>query len=418
MHSAVDRTILHIDMNNFYASVELLDNPHLADKPIAVGGNEAMRHGIILAKNYIAKRFGVKTAEPIWEAKRKCPRLIVIAPHFDRYLNVSRMSRELLNNYSDRVEPFGIDEAWIDISDYASSADQGKAVADELRARYRDELGVTASVGVSFNKVFAKLGSDLKKPDATTVISKQNFKTTIWQLPVEDLLFIGSRTKEKLSKRGIHTIGQLANSDAKLIHDWLGKNGDMLRAYANGLDSSPVRPAGVEAALKSLGNSTTPPNDIHDEGEAIVILQSLAETVAHRLRANGLRATVVALHVRDNAFASFERQIKLRRPTCVSTELRGFAMQLLRENYDWRRPIRSLGIRTSGLVGEAAPQQLSMFEDNSFLQKLEKIERSVDMIRDKYGKDIIKIGTAAYMHKPGNVSDTSEHPYNFYKYFR
>lgn len=418
MYSAADRTILHIDMNNFYASVELLDNPSLADKPVAVGGSEAMHHGIILAKNYIAKRFGVKTAEPVWEAKRKCPGLIVIPPHFDRYLSVSRSSRELLNKYSDRVEPFGLDEAWIDISDYASTAERGREIADELRARYRDELGVTVSVGVSFNKVFAKLGSDFKKPDATTVISKQNFKNTVWRLPVDDLLFIGSRTREKLNNRGIYTIGQLAVCDGKLLHDWLGKNGNVLQAYANGYDSSPVRPAGLEAAIKSIGNSTTPANYIYDEREASAVLQQLAETVARRLRSNGLRATIVALYVRDNKLISFERQIKVRRPTCVSTELRRFAMRLLMENYDWQRPIRSLGIRTSGLVSETAPQQMSMFENDSAWQKEEKVERTADILRERYGYDVIKIAAAACMPGLSSVSDTSENPCNFSKFFR
>ncbi|MCH5279233.1 MAG: DNA polymerase IV [Christensenellaceae bacterium] len=405
------RTILHVDMNNFYASVEIRDNPALGAYPLAVGGSEAMRHGIILAKNYKAKAFGIKTAEPIFEAKRKCPNLVVVPPHFERYEEASRLSRELLSTYSDRVEPFGMDEAWIDISEYAPTPEAGEEIADEIREKYKKHLGLTVSIGVSFNKVFAKLGSDMKKPDATTVITEENFRTKVWRLPVEDLLFVGRKTKEKLNKRGVMTIGDLANANERLLHAWLGEGGDMLHRYANGLDSSQVMAKGSEAAIKSIGNSSTPPRDMYDERDALTLLQALSETVAERLRRHKLLATTVVLHLRDNSLISFERQMRLLRPSCVSVELRDSAMQLLRENWDWRRPIRSLGVRATGLISADSPMQLSFLADEAEREKRLIIERTVDGIREKHGKNIMSLGTAAYARELGDAPKKEPPPF-------
>lgn len=408
--TAMDRTILHVDMNNFFASVEIRDNPSLGGYPVAVGGDEEARHGIILAKNYRAKACGVKTAEPIWEAKRKCPQLVIVKPHYEKYEEAMLESREILKTYSDRVEPFGMDEAWIDISPYAPSAKAGEEIAGEIREKYRKQLGLTASVGVSFNKTFAKLGSDMKKPDATTVITQENFREKVWILPVEELLFVGARTKEKLNKRGIMTIGELANADKKLVHSWLGIGGDMLRAHANGLDFDPVMPTGSENAIKSIGNSSTPPRDMHSERDVLSLLQALSELVAERLRRHGLMCSTVVLSVRDNALSCFERQMRLPQPSCISIELRDAAMKLLRDNYDWKRPIRSLGIRGCALTSALEPMQLSFFTDNADRDKRLTIERTVDTIRKKHGKSAMSLGTAAYIKELGKLPENEGHP--------
>ncbi len=402
------RTILHVDFNNFYASVECLDRPELAGLPVAVGGDAEQRHGIILAKNNIAKSFGVKTAEVIWQAKQKCPSLVVLPPHFDKYMEYSRRGREILARYADRIEPFGADEAWIDISPYARTEEAGREIADEIRASYKSELGLTCSVGVSFNKVFAKLGSDLKKPDATTVITEENFRSLVWGLPVEELLFVGPATKSKLNLRGVKTIGQLAHADAALLRAWLGINGEKLRAYANGLDCSQVRLCGQSTPIKSVGNSTTLPRDVTNEAEALGVLQAMAESVARRLRDHRLLATRVVLFLRDSGLYSFERQTALDRPTSLAISLRQRTAELLRANWDWSRGIRSLGVRAIGLLPEKDYVQLSFFEDDEAQQKRERVERTVDMVRAKYDKAVISLGTAAFAGELGRLPDEAQ----------
>ncbi len=386
------RSILHVDINNFYASVEIRDDPSLAPFPVAVCGDAEARHGIILAKNYKAKAFGVQTAEAIWQAKQKCPNLVLVPCHFEKYEKVTGESRRLLLTYSDRVEPFGMDEAWLDISPYAPTADAAEEIANEIREKYKKQLGLTASVGVSFNKTFAKLGSDMKKPDATTVITPGNFKTKVWRLPVEDLLFVGRHTQEKLNLRGIRTIGDLAHVDENLVRAWLGKWGTALKLTANGIDPGPVVPMGSEAAVKSIGNSFTSPCDLYTEKEALALLTALSEQVASRLRGSGLLGTVVVLGVRDNALISFERQLKLPRPSSIALELRNAAHRLLMENYDFLRPIRSLGVRATGLIPENSPQQLDFFTDHEQREKRLTAERAVDSVREKYGKKSLLAG--------------------------
>lgn len=404
----MQRTILHVDFNNFYAGVECLEHPELAGLPVAVGGDEAARHGIILAKNNIAKARGVKTAEVIWQARQKCPELVVVPAHFDRYMEYSRRGREILARYADRVEPFGADEAWIDISPYARTAEAGREIADEIRGCYKSELGLTCSVGVSFNKVFAKLGSDMKKPDATTVISEDNFTTVAWERPVEELLFVGPSTQRKLNLRGIMTIGQLAHADTSLLQAWLGVNGLKLYAYANGLDDSPVMLRGTSSPIKSIGNSTTLPRDVMNYAEALGVLQAMAESVAQRLRRHSLLATRVTLFVRDSGLYSFERQTLLERPTNLAFILREKAAELLRANWHWDRGIRSLGVRAINLRPEGDTVQLSFFEDDAAIRRRDSAERTVDRVRDKYGKAAISLGTAAYAGDLGRLPDETQ----------
>ena len=296
----VDRCVLHIDMNNFFATVECRGRDDLVGKPVAVGGDAEARHGIILAKNHEAKAYGIRTGESIAEAKNKCPRLVILPAHYDEYIKVSRAARKIYSDYTDLIESFGIDECWIDVTESEYLFGGGERIADEIRGRVKRELGVTVSVGVSFNKVFAKLGSDLKKPDATTVISRENFKNTVWSLPAEELLFVGRSTKRRLNTLGIFTIGDLANADGNMLLRFLGKNGMMLQSFALGRDNAPVLRNEASYPVKSVGNSTTAPRDIKTEREAQIVFAVLCESVAVRLRAEGKKCTTVRISVRSS----------------------------------------------------------------------------------------------------------------------
>ena len=279
-----DRTILHSDMNSFYASVEMLHHPEFAGMPLAVGGDPEARHGIVLTANYIAKRKGVKTGMALWQAKQICPEIIFVPPRMDLYLRFSQMAREIYSEYTDKIEPYGIDEAWLDVSDSRNLKGSGITIAREISHRIKYELGVTVSIGISWNKIYAKLGSDYKKPDAITEFNRENYKDRIWQLPASDLLYVGRQTNKKLQKLGIRTIGQLAESDEKLLESHFGKIGNVLWAFANGWDEDPVCKEGYEAPVKSIGNSTTTPRDLENDLDVWIIQIALAESVAARLR--------------------------------------------------------------------------------------------------------------------------------------
>jgi len=280
----MSRTILHVDLNNYYASVECLYNPEIRDKPVIVCGDAEARHGIILAKNYIAKSMGVKTGEAIWEAKQKCPGLVLVRADFQKYLRFSRLARAIYADYTDQIEPFGIDEAWLDISGTEKIFGTGPDIANKIRQRLKSELGLTGSVGVSWNKIFAKLGSDMKKPDATTVISEDNFRDVVWPLPVGELLYVGRSTRCQLQNRAIYTIGDLANRDIKSLRLLLGTWGETLHSFANGLDSAPVRQTDESSIIKSVGNSTTTTRDLANNQDVKLIIYVLAGSVAARLR--------------------------------------------------------------------------------------------------------------------------------------
>ncbi|MBE6948965.1 MAG: DNA polymerase IV [Ruminococcaceae bacterium] len=384
----MERVILHLDMNNFYASVECLYDPSLRGKPVAVGGDESKRHGIVLAKNQIAKKYGITTGENLWQARMKCPELVIVHPHFERYSKFSKLAREIYADYSDRVEPFGLDEVWMDITNVYGLGD-GVTVANEIRERIKNELGLTISVGVSYNKIFAKLGSDYKKPDAVTEFTKDNYRELVWPLPMEDLLYVGRATTKKLRSYGLSTIGDIANTDPKLLQSWLGKAGLMLHTFANGYDISPVAKTGETPEIKSIGNSTTTPRDIRDEGDAKIIFYMLCECVAERLRKKGFAAKTIQISLRDKELFSFERQLKLKTPTSAAAEIHGAAMELLHKNYSFSRPLRSMGIRAADLVPAGYALQLSMFEDFRLRERSERLERAVDDIRRKYGRGMI-----------------------------
>ena len=403
------RTILHADMNNCYASIEMLHHPKLRGHAVAVGGSAEERHGIILARNYEARFYGVKVGQALWEARLKCPGLIIVPPDYDKYLRFSRMFRAILHDYSPQIEPFGLDESWVDVTGSLKLFGNGKAIADEIRERVKFELGITVSVGVSYNKIFAKLGSDIKKPDATTVITRGNFREIVWPLPAAELLGVGRATQIALAKYNIKTIGDIATCNPNHLKSWFGKWGLFLHTYANGLDTSPVAEFGEEKVVKSVGNSTTCPRDLENDGDAHIVFQNLAESVAERMRELGLQAGTVEISLRDNELLWFTRQTALPRPTHISAELCSAAMRLLRANYKWDKPLRSIGIRGTNLIPIGAARQLSLFEDEGKRERAEKLEYVIDDIRRRFGHSAINRALAQVDPKLGKLNAKDEH---------
>lgn len=381
----MDRVIIHSDANCFYASVEMLYHPEFAGKPLAVGGDPEARHGIVLTANYIAKKHGVKTGMALWQAKQACPDVIFVPPRMDLYLKFSSMLREIYGEYTDKIEPYGCDEAWLDVSDSSSLKGDGRKIADEISARVKKELGITVSEGISWNKIYAKLGSDYKKPDAITEFKRENYKSLIWKLPASDLLYVGRSTNRTLSKYGIHTIGDLACTDPDFLLKTLGKMGLVIHSFANGWDESPVATEGYSAPIKSIGNSTTTPRDLENDLDVQIIFMVLAESVSARLRKHGFKCNTVAISIRDNSLYHFSRQMHLREPTDITDEIMNAAMELFRNNYDWSHPIRSLGVRGADLVTADIPVQMSLFMNEEKRAKQEKMDKAVDEIRRRFG---------------------------------
>lgn len=391
------RIILHVDMNSFYASVECLHQPGLRDKPVAVGGDAELRHGIILAKNQLAKGCGVKTGEALWQARQKCPELVIVHPHYDQYMRFSRLAREIYGEYTDRVEPFGLDECWLDATGTESQKKGGEALAQELRRRVKAELGVTVSVGVSDNKIFAKLGSDYRKPDAVTVFSRREMREKVWPLPATELLYVGPATGRKLKSYGVETIGQLARTPPEYLKSWFGKVGPMLHGFANGHDLTPVARAGEASPVKSVGNSMTTARDLASLEDISAVYWVLCESVAARLREGGFLCRTVQIGLRDFGLYSFQRQLALETPSCLASELHGAAMALVKASWDERRPLRSVGVRGAELIPASAPRQLSLFREEEGREKQERLERSVEELRRRFGKGVIG-RTAARLH--------------------
>ena len=384
------RVILHSDLNNCYASIECMLHPELQGKYIAVCGSTEQRHGIVLAKNQLAKKCGVKTGDVIWEAKQKCPQLTIVPPHMDQYLKYSKVVRAIYMRYSPEVEAFGIDESWINLT--GSPLLQQKTpveIANEIRETVKAEVGLTVSVGVSFNKIFAKLGSDMKKPDAVTEITPESFREQVWPLPASDLLYVGRATAQKLGKYGIYTIGALAQADPAFLARLLGKNGTMLWRYANGLDSSRVMPCDYDPPIKSIGHGVTCTADLTNAQEVHHIFLELSQQVGLQLRQENLAATRVQICVRDNTLFYREFQGKLKMPTQSYTEICNAGMDLFKRRYNWAYPVRSLTIRAIDLVPADAPVQLDLFTDYSAHNKRLKLEETVDDLRRRFGRGII-----------------------------
>lgn len=386
----MDRVILHCDLNSFYASVECLHHPEYRNVPMAVGGDVEKRHGIILAKNQLAKKAGVTTGEALWQARQKCPNLVLVKPNFTQYLRFSRMVRAIYADYSDKIESFGIDEVWIDVTESLHLFGTPQELADAIRERVKTELGVTVSVGVSFNKVFAKLGSDYKKPDATTVITRDNMSQIVWPLPIEDLLYVGRATAQKLHLLGIYTIGDCACTDVNTLKRRLGKWGEYLWRFSNGMDNSPVNVQYYEPQVKSIGNSTTCPRDLRDLQDVKIVTYILCESVAARLKEAKLVAQVISVGVRDVNLNSFTRQIKLSAPTHLSDDIAAAAMDLFEKNVDFSTPLRSIGVKASDLSVMELPTQLDLFTDQVAHQKSLDLENTLGVIRERYGFDSVQ----------------------------
>ena len=391
------RVVLHSDLNNCYASIECMLHPELRGKYIAVCGSAEDRHGIVLAKNQLAKQCGVKTGEVIWEARQKCPQLTIVEPHMDQYLKFSKIVRSIYLRYSPEVESFGIDESWIELT--GSPLLQQKTpleIANEIRTTVKEEVGLTVSIGVSFNKIFAKLGSDMKKPDAVTVITRESFKDQIWPLPVSDLLYVGRATTEKLRLYGIRTIGDLAQADRAMLIRRLGVNGEKLWVFANGLDQSRVMPCDYEIPIKSVGHGITCTADLRTNEEVRHVLMELSQEVGAKLRKSKLAATRVRISVRDNTLSQREYQGKLEFPTQSYTEIAVAGFDLFCRRYPWNADVRSLTISAIDLIPSDTPIQLDLWSDFEKHHKRLTLERTVEDIRHRYGLGMINFAALTF----------------------
>lgn len=393
-----DKVILHCDCNNFFASVEEKLNPQLKGVPMAVTGDPENRHGIILAKNQLAKKYDIRTAEPIWQAKRKCPSLVCVPPHHDLYNQTSKEINKIYLEYTDLVEPFSIDESFLDVTNslhlLGVSPEQ---LADLLRQRIKNDIGITISVGVSFCKTFAKFGSDYKKPDATTVISRDNLKDILYPRPVSELFMAGKKTTDKLNSMGIRTIGQLAEYDSEKISKILGKSGLALWKSANGEDGEAVRSYYEPREIKSVGNSMTFKRDLCGADEIRSGIALLADMVAGRLRADNLKGNVIQLGIRDPAFNTIQRQKTLSKPTFLQKEITEVAFELAQTVWNMQHPVRLLSVTVAGITdADDDFVQMDLFsKENNDNEKLEQIEETLSAIRNRFGSDSIKFGHLA-----------------------
>ncbi|MDO4650300.1 MAG: DNA polymerase IV [Eubacteriales bacterium] len=413
----MERVILHSDMNCFYASVEMLHRPELRDKPMAVGGDPEARHGIVLTANYIAKRRGVKTGMALWQARQVCPEIVFVPPRMDLYLRFSRLAQEIYSEYTDMREPFGIDESWLDVTASTSIKGDGKAIAKEISNRVKFELGLTVSIGVSWNKIFAKFGSDYKKPDAITVINRDNYKDIVWKQPVKELLYVGRATNRKLQNYGIQTVGDLAEFNPDYLKPSLGKMAYVLAAFARGEDRTPVSDEGYCAPIKSIGNSTTTYRDLISNDDVKIIVFLLAESVSARMRENHFKCNVVEISVRDKDLLSFTRQKKIMSPTDTTEDLVNIAMELFLQNYKWNKPIRSIGVRACNLVDASMPTQLNLFVDEKRKEQEHQIDITLDEIRRRFGFHSIKRGLMLNDTKLSGMNAKDDHIVHPHSYF-
>ena len=385
----MERVILHSDMNNFYASVECMLHPELKGKPVAVCGSTSERHGIVLAKNYEAKAYGVQTGEVTWQAQEKCKDLVIVPPHYDMYIKYSKLARQIYARYTDLIEPFGMDECWLDVTGSQNLFGDGFTMANEIKETIKSELGLTVSVGVSFNKIFAKLGSDMKKPDAVTCIYSNDFKEKIWHLPASDMLGVGFASKRKLDAFGIYTIGQLANADPNVLQASMKSHGLTLWRFANGYDNSPVMEMNYKSPIKSVGHGITTRRDLQNESDVWPVILELSFDIGHKLRENGLSANGVSICVRDTELLSKEWQTQMPLSTQSDTYIATMAFRLFQRCYSWEKDIRSITIRAIDLQEADTPIQIDFFSDRTKVDKLERIDRLIDQIRTKYGEKSI-----------------------------
>ncbi len=400
----MDRTILHCDCNGFYASVECALDPQLKNVPMAVGGSAEDRHGIILAKNELAKKYNIKTAETLWQARRKCPDLVIVPPHHDLYEQYSKRVNDIYKEYTDLVEPFGIDESWLDVTASRALFGDGETIANTLRERIKKEIGITISVGVSFNKVFAKLGSDYKKPDATTIITRENFKEIVYPLPVTDMLFAGRKTAVQLEKLGIKTIGELANADKEILRKALGKNGEQLSEFARGEDTSPVKSVTDETEIKSVGNGLTFKQDLVGEEQIKRGIHIITESVATRMKRYCVKCRTLRVQIKGTDFKTISRQRGLDAPTNLEKTIRDVAYELLCEVWDLKKPVRAISIAGANLIHDNSGTQISLLDEDVLDEKRENLEETIRTLRKRYGFNSVK--TADVLDREVNMSET------------
>ncbi len=385
----MERIIIHSDMNSCYASVECSLNPELKGKPVAVGGSEENRHGIILAKSEEAKKYGVKTGETIWKAKQKCPDLIIIEPHFEQYIKYSKLAHQIYARYTDRIEPMGLDEVWCDLTGSIKAFGSVENICKEIREAFKNELGITVSIGVSFNKIFAKLGSDLAGKDSVCFITAEDFKEKIWHLPATAIMGVGRSTGETLRRYGINTIGELAACDSEWLKEVFGVTGYDLWKYANGFDNSQVMPDGYSYPIKSIGHGTTCSSDLVNRQEVWEVFLSLAQSVSKQLKENQLEATGVQIAVRDNRFVTKQFQKNTDFATQSATEIARTAIELFDKNYTWANDVRAVSIRAINLQQEGSCFQLDFLKDYAGHERQKKIDDAVLNIRNKFGNNAI-----------------------------
>lgn len=381
-----ERTILHSDMNCFYASVEMMLAPSLRGKAVAVCGSTENRHGIVLAKSELAKKAGVKTGMVNWEARQRCPDLIMVKPQYEQYLKYSELARNIYQRYTDQVEPYGMDECWLDVGGSRSVCGSGMEIAESIRQTVKEELGLTVSIGVSFNKMFAKLGSDMKKPDAITEIRKAEFKDKIWPLPASDLLFVGRATTAKLEQYGITTIGGIANADPQFLKRLLGVNGLGLWRSAAGLDDSPVMHKDFVSPIKSVGHGITCTADLENEDEVWKVMLELSQDIGHRLRIHKLKASGVQISIRSNDLGFRQYQASLTLATQSPSVIAHKAIQIFRDNYRWIMPVRAVTVRAINLRPKNDPEQIDLFTDMRQLERLDRLDDCIEDIRRRFGK--------------------------------
>lgn len=381
----MERTILHCDMNNFYASCECALNPSLSGKPIAVCGSVEDRHGIVLAKSEAAKACGVSTGEAIWQAQQKCRDLLIVPPHYELYLRYSKLARKIYEEYTDLIEPMGLDECWLDVTGSRALFGDGMTIAEALRKRIKQELGVTISIGVSYNKIFAKLGSDLKKPDAITYIPRERYREITRPLPVSALFGVGRATTKALNAFGVNTIGRLADTPLSVLEYKFGKNGYTLWQNANGEDHSPVSPMDAELPMKTAGHGVTTSRDLENEAEVWRIMLQLTQDLGHRLRVYGKQAFGISISIRGASLARKQWQEKLPFPTQNAGKIAEAAFDLFRRSYQWKEPIRSITVTAIDLQAQDQPIQLNLFTDPIALARTERLDACIESIRQRFG---------------------------------
>lgn len=388
------RAILHCDLNNFFASVEMLSKPELRNVPMAVSGDPNKRHGIILAKNQIARKYGIYTPETVYSALKKCPNLVLVKPHYEEYVKYSKLVNEIYKKYTDRVEKFSIDESFLDVTESTAIFGTPYEIAYKIKEEIKSKYNLTISVGVSFNKTFAKLGSDLKKPDAITVISFDNYKEKIYKLPVNMLLYVGKNTTAKLNKLGIKTIEDLALSNKYRIIKHFGKLGEQIYNHANGIDNDPVKFYYEKEERKSISKGITFESDINDIRVLEKEFIKLSSDVSFLLRKSNMRTSVVSIVYKDAMFVSSSRQRKISFTNSFD-EICKNVIELVRENYKNGVPIRYICVGLTGLKSNSEDEQLNIFnivEKDRNIEKYnknkEKATQVMDRLKDIYGDKI------------------------------